>query len=473
MMQSLRHLRPRAAALLPHAASACLDGAIHAVLPVKRPGAPAGALWVAVFLVVSGCAATQSPDDQAFALFDGQPRAGLRVQIASQDGEQDMKNGSAEVAPRAPATKSRALIRASAWNHDADALTMQWEDTSFASLRFVSDRPMDLRAYLSRGAIEFDIDALDMARARLTFAMGCGKDCGSKVPYPQASRALQGKGWTHLSVPLRCFERDGNDLRAVTQPFGVESGNAGELALANVRIVPDGQPNVACTDSRAVSVTPEPLGGPSPPAWWMQRHEEKLQEARTLKAAGLQPQVVFVGDSITQGWEGAGRPVWDEYYKAYNALDLGFRGDRTEHVLWRLQHGEVDGLSPKVVVMMIGTNNTGYRQEDPDTTAAAIRRLVEELRQRMPGAKVLLLAVFPRDEHPDTLSRWINDQVNTRIAALADGGHVFFLDIGKALTGPDGTLSRTVMPDLLHLNEAGYRIWARDMQPALQKLLNP
>jgi beta-glucosidase len=395
------------------------------------------------------------------------------VVIASQDGEQEMKNGAAEVAPKAPATKTQASVRASAKERAADALAMQWEGTWFASLRLVADQPMDLRAYLPHGAIEFDIDALDVARSGLTFAMGCGKDCGSKVPYVLHSRALQGKGWTHLSVPLRCFERDGNDFSAVTQPFVVESGNVGQVALANVHIVPDGQPNVTCTDYRVASVIPEPLGESWALDWWMPRHEQKLQEVRTLKAAGLQPQVVFIGDSITQGWEGVGRPVWDEYYGPYHALDLGFGGDRTENVLWRLQHGEVDGLAPKVAVLMIGTNNTGHRQEDPATTAAGIRRLVDELRQRLPDAKVLLLAVFPRDEHPDARSRRINDQVNARIAGLADGRHVFFLDIGKDLTGPDGTLSKGVMPDLLHPNEAGYRIWARSMQPTLQKLLNP
>jgi lysophospholipase L1-like esterase len=90
----------------------------------------------------------------------------------------------------------------------------------------------------------------------------------------------------------------------------------------------------------------------------------------------------------------------------------------------------------------------------------------------MPQARVLLLAVFPRDERPDALPRRINDRVNARIAGLADGRHVFFLDIGKELTGPDGVLSRDVMPDLLHPNEAGYRIWAHSMQPTLQKLMS-
>ncbi len=440
---------------------------------MQRRNLRRGLLALSAWSMMAGCAARAPAAPQALTLYDGQPHAGLRVQIAAADGEQDMKGGSAEILPKSPATRSQASVHVSARESGADALTLHWEDTWFASLRLVADKPMDLRAYLPGGAIEFDLEVLDMAKAGLTFAMGCGKDCGSKVRYVLPSRALQGTGWTHLSIPLRCFARDRNDFSAVNQPFAIESGNVGQVALANVRIVPDGQPNVACTDFLVASVTPEPLTESWALDWWMPRHEEKLQERRTLMAAGRQPQVVFVGDSITQGWETAGRPVWDEYYKPYHALDLGFGGDRTENVLWRLQHGEVDGLSPKVVVLMIGTNNTGHRQEDPATTAAGIARLVEELRQRMPGASVLLLAVFPREERPDAPLRRINDQVNARIAALADGRHVFFLDIGKDMTGPDGSLSRSFMPDLLHPNEAGYRIWARSMQPTLQKLMNP
>jgi lysophospholipase L1-like esterase len=441
------------------------------MMSTRRTTLGGGARWAFLCLAVAGCTATRTSTGEALTLFDGQAHAGLQVRIASQDGEQQLKNGSAEVLSKAPAAQSQASVRITAGERGTDALAMHWQDTWFASLRLVADKPMDLRGYLPGGAIEFDLDVQDMARAGLTFAMGCGQDCGAKVPYVLPSRALQGKGWTHLSIALSCFARDGNEFNAVTQPFVMESGNAGRAALANVRIMRDGRPNVPCVDYRVRSVTPEPLGE----AWaldrWMPRHEAKLEEVRKLRASGVQPQLVFIGDSITEGWENAGRQVWDEYYKPYQALDLGFGGDRTENVLWRLQHGEVDGLSPKVVVLMIGTNNTGHRQEDPATTAAGIGRLVEDLRQRMPGAKVLLLAVFPRDERPDALPRRINDRVNARIAALADGRHVFFLDIGKDLTGPDGSLSRTVMPDLLHPNETGYRIWARSMQPTLQKLM--
>ena len=152
-------------------------------------------------------------------------------------------------------------------------------------------------------------------------------------------------------------------------------------------------------------------------------------------------------------------------------MALGFGGDRTENVLWRLQHGEIDGIAPKVAVLMIGTNNTGHRAENPETTAAGIKRLLGEIRQRLPKTRVLLLAVFPRGEKPDDFLRGINRRVNQLIAGYADGRDVHFLDIGAALLQPDGTLSKDVMPDLLHPNERGYEIWQRAMAPTLQKLM--
>ena len=120
---------------------------------------------------------------------------------------------------------------------------------------------------------------------------------------------------------------------------------------------------------------------------------------------------------------------------------------------------------------MIGTNNTGHRQEDPATIAVGIRRLVDELRSKLPQTKLLVLAVFPREEQPNGRLRSLNGRVNTQIAGLHDGRQVFFLDIGAALTNADGTLARDVMPDLLHLSEQGYRKWARAMAPTLERLM--
>jgi beta-glucosidase len=220
----------------------------------------------------------------------------------------------------------------------------------------------------------------------------------------------------------------------------------------------------------AESITPNP-NLESWASWWMPRHEEKLAELRQRKADHQNVDLVFVGDSITHGWEQGGLTVWNRHYKQYNALDIGFSGDRTDHVLWRLQHGEIDSIHPKAAVLLIGTNNTGHRLEPAGSTAAAIKRIIDELRQRLPDTKILLLAIFPRNDRPGMQVTRINDDINAILPGLADNKTIFFLNINRALVSADGTLSKDIMPDLLHPNENGYEIWAREMGPALQKLM--
>src|SRR5690606_33292921 len=134
--------------------------------------------------------------------------------------------------------------------------------------------------------------------------------------------------------------------------------------------------------------------------------------------------LVFIGDSITQGWEGHGKEVWEKYYGHRNALNLGYSGDRTEHVLWRLMNGELENVDPKLFVLMIGTNNTGHRQDPPEKTADGIKLILELLQDRKPDAKILFLSVFPRDEKPDGRLRRINDAINARIKDFADGENI-------------------------------------------------
>ncbi len=200
--------------------------------------------------------------------------------------------------------------------------------------------------------------------------------------------------------------------------------------------------------------------------WWEPRHQEKLAAIK-----GREVDLLMIGDSITHGWEDAGQEVWREYYGDRNAFNLGFSGDRTEHVLWRLQHGEVEGISPEVAVLMIGTNNTGHRKGPPRETAAGIAHILDELRQRLPETEILLLAIFPRGATPDDELRRINAATNEIIAGLADGEQVHFLNINDQFLDEAGTLSRTIMPDLLHPNERGYRLWAEAMEPTIVRLM--
>jgi beta-glucosidase len=243
--------------------------------------------------------------------------------------------------------------------------------------------------------------------------------------------------------------------------------------VANVRIEAHGRADTPCPDYRTASVTPEPLGESWALSWWMPRHQEKLAELARRKSANEPTRIVFLGDSITHNWENEqGKAEWAQRYAAWHPLDLGFSGDRTENLLWRLQHGEVDGIDPKAAVVMIGTNNTGHRQEDPATTFAGIRKDIDELRQRLPHTKILVLAIFPRGAGPQDDARRLNEQVNAMLPSLADGRQVFFLNINQAFLAPDGTLSKEIMPDLLHPNARGYAIWADAMAPTLEELMH-
>ena len=179
----------------------------------------------------------------------------------------------------------------------------------------------------------------------------------------------------------------------------------------------------------------------------------------------------MIGDSITHGWEGRGKKVWDEYYAKRNAFNIGFSGDRTENVLWRLQHDAIKGVAPKLAVIMIGTNNTGHRQDPADETAAGIKAIINELQKQLPETKILLLAIFPRGAKTDDPFRQLNKRINEIIVGCADDKRVFFLDINSEFLEDDGTLPKSIMPDLLHPHEAGYATWAKAMESTIASLM--
>ena len=169
--------------------------------------------------------------------------------------------------------------------------------------------------------------------------------------------------------------------------------------------------------------------------------------------------LLFLGDSITAGWlwDKGGLNVWNKYYAPRHAAEFGIGYDRTQNVLWRIGHGELDGLEPKVVVLLIGTNNAGNEDNGkPRNTTPEIvegvTTIVQELRRRLPQGKVLLLGIFPRGEKDDPVREQVRE-VNAQLARLDDGRRVRFLDISPRFLAADGTLSRDLMPDLLHPNE--------------------
>ncbi|MGI9239731.1 MAG: GDSL-type esterase/lipase family protein, partial [Verrucomicrobiales bacterium] len=168
--------------------------------------------------------------------------------------------------------------------------------------------------------------------------------------------------------------------------------------------------------------------------------------------------------------EAGGKRIWDQYYEKRNAVNLAISGDRTEHVLWRLENGNIDGISPKLAVLMIGTNN--HSSSPPDVTARDIRLIVDKLRRKLPGTKVLVLGIFPRGANDDDTARQKNMRVNGLIANIGDGDEmVYFRDIGDAFL--DGRRMRgDLIPDGAHPNERGYAAWAEAMEPLISELLD-
>ena len=179
--------------------------------------------------------------------------------------------------------------------------------------------------------------------------------------------------------------------------------------------------------------------------------------------------LVFIGDSITHWWEKAGKEVWEKYYGHRNAVNLGIAGDRTQHVLWRLDNGNIDGISPKVAVVMIGTNNHPPRNTSEEI-ADGIIAICKKLRTRLPKTKILLLGIFPREQKPCAMREELAKA--SKIASrIADGKMIHYLDIGGKFLEPDGSISKDVMNDYLHLTPKGYKIWAEAMEPKLAELM--
>lgn len=211
---------------------------------------------------------------------------------------------------------------------------------------------------------------------------------------------------------------------------------------------------------------------------WVKRHDGFVEIARQGHV-----DVLFLGDSITDRWRrepnaepSGGKKVWDANFASLHAANFGIGGDRTQHLLWRIGHGELEGISPKVIVLMIGTNNIGLENDGtprntPAEAAEGVATIVHTLRTKLPDAKILLLAVFPRSEKPDDPKRLQVAEINRLIAPLADGDHVRFLDLGPKFLSADGTLSKNIMPDYLHPNEQGYEIWAAALKEPLTGLL--
>ena len=198
---------------------------------------------------------------------------------------------------------------------------------------------------------------------------------------------------------------------------------------------------------------------------WMKRHESF--NARVAKG---NVDLLFIGDSITQGWEGRGKAVWEKFYDKRNTVNLGIGGDRTQHVIWRLDNGNIKNIRPKAAVIMIGTNNSGDGRSTAEEMIDGVTAVVDKLRAKLPKMEILLLDIFPRGQRINAQRGKIL-QVNQVLPRLDARPHVTFLRIGHNFVSPDGTIAKDIMPDFLHLTPKGYEIWAKSIEQTLAKLM--
>jgi lysophospholipase L1-like esterase len=197
---------------------------------------------------------------------------------------------------------------------------------------------------------------------------------------------------------------------------------------------------------------------------FMEKHKTFVERAKQGDV-----DLLFMGDSITEGWKKAPELFKQRYEDKYKTANFGIGGDRTQHVLWRQENGELDNIKPKVTVLMIGTNNA--RDDNPDDVARAIEKIVKELKDKT-GTKVLLLGIFPRGQTASDPLRIKNMKVNDKIKMLDDGKTVRYLDIGSKFVDPDGSIEKEIMPDFLHPSPKGYEIWADAMDPLLAEMMS-
>lgn len=308
---------------------------------------------------------------------------------------------------------------------------------------------------------------------------------------PASGRVLLEAG-TH-PLTLEYFQAGGARVLSV-EVEGPELSRrplAGELICVPGSVAEQArQRGAALTALGPTTVRPVPRAG----EWWQKRYEELNRRAADERA-----DIVFIGDSITQGWEGEGRQVWAERFAPAQAINLGIGGDRTQHVLWRLKNGHMAGLKggkkvrrptsliapppgsprvfveethrgPRLAVLMIGTNNSNGNDNTAEEIAAGIVAIVDTLRAELPETKVLILGIFPRGAKPNP-QREKNAAASAIAAKRADGKMVHYLDIGEKFLTADGTLTTEIMPDLLHLSPQGYAIWADAITPELVELL--
>ena len=211
-------------------------------------------------------------------------------------------------------------------------------------------------------------------------------------------------------------------------------------------------------------------------SWWFDRHAEKIAEIEKSNNPKDERKIelLMVGDSITNNFDkkGPGEPVWKKYFTPLNALNLGFGGDRTNHVLWRLEHLPKIKPAPLAASLMIGTNNICWGSDKPKQAAEGIQKITRKLNAMYPKMKILVLGVFPRREQLDHPHRKQIIELNSYLPdLLKDIPNVSFMDIGSEFLDEKGFLSREMMPDTTHPSEKAHEIWAQAITPKLREMM--
>jgi len=274
----------------------------------------------------------------------------------------------------------------------------------------------------------------------------------------------------HPNDANRQIARKLNVVSILTAMQAMSDSSYTEISLDNYFSLPENiKEGLIAQRLAAPSRALTPVANEAKPGW-VARHEQKRSEAAEQ---GEKVNWVFLGDSITQAWESLGKDAFQHYFSALNVLNLGFDGDRTEHILWRINNGALDGLSPKGVLLLVGTNNTSHFFDAPEDTATAIAVIADAIHKKVPNAKVVIHAILPSGRRNEDKKRQRNHQVNRMIRWLRQRPYIEWLDLSPLFVDQDGVIPESVMADALHPNEAQYSVWAESLAPVLAKVTSP
>lgn len=343
-----------------------------------------------------------------------------------------------------------------------------FKNAKYSALQWQTDEPINIESSMDSGALFMRLKFDDVTKSSLKLALSCGVDCESQVEISHWAKQYDSQGWQQLVVPLSCFNRPKADYTQLNSILKLTANGSGKLAIKNVSInqTPPEANLFKCPDPALISTTAQPQNEDWSRSWWMKRHHEKVAQAQLTN-----PELVLVGDSITHSWEKGGRSVWQNWFADIPTLNLGFSGDRTENVIWRLQNGEIDNINPKLVMVLIGTNNTGHRMESPEYITQGIKQIIVELQTRLPHSEIVLMSILPRGETPSELVRINNDKTNQLLKPLTTEMGIKYLNLTHQFLDENSNLSKAIMPDFLHPNVAGYEIWAKELDAYINKYI--